>query len=262
MACFFIGVVLGLSLLFIDKAQVIQLSYMMQPPSAAFLLGTDELGRDMLSRLGQGIILSFGVGLSVLLCSAFIGIGIGLLSGWCGRWIDVVLMRITDVFLSFPGILLAIAFAALAGPGIITVILALSLSGWVGFARLTRVQTLVVRQQEYVHAAQLEGVPVRHILLKHILPNISAPLLVEAAFIVAGAMLAEAGLSFLGIGINPPTPSLGGMLREGARYLLVAPHLVLFPGIVLTSLVLIFNTLGDKARDKLDKRTQHRLDSV
>ena len=230
------------------------LTALMLPPNGAFLLGSDELGRDILSRLALGFRLSIGVGMSVALFTGLIGVTLGLVSGYVGGWLDSLLMRITDVFLAFPGILLAIAFAAVAGPGIGNVVLALCLMGWVGFARLARAQALSLRQREFVQAAQVAGTPSWRILLAHVLPNAAAPLIVEGVFTVAGAMIAEAGLSFLGIGVQPPYPSLGSMLREGARYMLVAPHLVLAPGLTLMSLVLVLNILGDRLRDRLDAR--------
>jgi peptide/nickel transport system permease protein len=233
---------------------VLNLEHLLAAPSTTHWLGTDELGRDLLSRLLYGMQVSLMVGFIVVAVSGTVGTLIGLVSGYFGGWVDTLLMRITDVFLSFPGILIAIAFAALAGPGVENVILALCLMGWVGFARLARAQTLSLRHEDYIRAAEISGVPVARILFGYLLPNVSAPLIVEASFSVAGAMMAEAGLSFLGIGIQPPWPSLGSMLREGARYMLVAPHVVLVPGLALMGLVLAMNLLGDRLRDKLDAR--------
>lgn len=217
-------------------------------------LGYDELGRSISSRLFLGMQLSILVGVSVTALAGFIGITIGMLAGWYGKWVDGVLMRITDIFLSFPGILIAIMFAALSAPGISSVVLALGLTGWVTFARLARVQTHIIKQMDYVSAARISRLPTRVILFRHILPNIATPLLVEAIFTTAGAMLAEAGLSFLGIGIQPPSPSLGSMLREGARYMSVAPHLVLYPGLALVSLVLCLTLIGEALRQRIDVR--------
>ncbi len=249
-----LAVLMGVpSLSGIDPAQI-NLHALMQAPSAEFWLGTDELGRDMLTRLGLGMRLSVFVGLSVVFVCACIGTAVGIISGYCGGWVDSLLMRITDVFLSFPGIVMAIAFAALAGPGVENVIFALCLMGWVGFARLARAQTLSLRNEEFIHAAALSGVGFLRILTVYILPNIAAPLIVEVSFSMAGAMLAEAGLSFLGIGVQAPNPSLGAMLREGARYMLVAPHMVMVPGFTLMALVLMMNALGDKLRDRMDVR--------
>lgn len=234
------------------------LQALMQAPSADYYLGTDELGRDILTRLSEGVALSLTVGLSVAIVCAFVGITIGVISGYFKGWVDQLLMRITDVFLSFPGILMAIALAALMGPGIINLVYALSLMGWVGYARLARAQTLAVREQEYIQAAQVAGVSLPKMICKYILPNISAPLIVEFTFSMAGAMLAEAGLSFLGLGVQAPDASLGAMLREGARYMLVAPHMVLAPGLCLMLLVLALNLLGDSLRDKLDIKQKHK----
>lgn len=232
----------------------IDLYSLMTGPDNYHWFGTDELGRDVLTRLGIGARLSLFVGLCVVCVSFTIGTLIGTISGYLGGWVDTVLMRITDVFLSFPGILMAIAFAALAGPGVGNVIMALCLMGWVTFARLARAQTLSMREEDFMRAAEVAGVGPVRLLVVYILPNIAAPLIVEASFSMAGAMIAEAGLSFLGIGVQPPAPSLGVMLREGARYMLVAPHLVLAPGLVLMGLVLMMNWLGDRLRDKLDAR--------
>ncbi|MBI1362784.1 MAG: ABC transporter permease subunit [Proteobacteria bacterium] len=232
----------------------IDLYSLMQPPQGANWLGTDELGRDVLTRLGLGMRLSVFVGLAVVCVCATVGTAIGMVSGYMGGWVDNLLMRLTDVFLSFPGILMAIAFAALAGPGVGNVVLALCLMGWVGFARLARAQSLSLREADFVRAAELSGIGFWRILAVYILPNIAAPLIVECSFSMAGAMLAEAGLSFLGIGVQPPSPSLGAMLREGARYMLVAPHMVMAPGFALMGLVLMMNALGDKLRDRMDVR--------
>lgn len=224
------------------------------PGPATGLLGTDELGRDVLARLLIGAKISLVVGVSVVVVAGTFGTFIGLLSGYFGGMVDHIIMRITDIFLAFPGILLAIAFAALMGPGVENVIFALCIMGWVGFARLARAQALSLRHMAYVEASQISGMGLGHILWKHILPNAAAPLIVEAVFAMAGAMIAEAGLSFLGLGVQPPNPSLGAMLREGARYMPVAPHLVLAPGLLLMALVLGLNIIGDNLRDKLDAR--------
>ena len=250
----FILLVIVLSAFSADPFMV-ELANLFAAPSSAHFLGTDELGRDVLSRLLVGLKLSVYVGLVVVCVSSFIGITLGLISGYVGGWVDVILMRITDVFLAFPGILLAIAFASLLGPGVENVIMALCLMSWVGFARLSRAEALRLRHQDFVHAAKVSGATPVRIIGRHILPNAAAPLIVEAVFATAGAMIAEAGLSFLGLGVQPPNPSLGAMLREGARYMLVAPHLVLAPGLALMALVLALNIFGDRLRDKLDART-------
>jgi len=156
-----------------------------------------------------------------------------------------------DIFLAFPGILLAIALAAVLGPGVENVLIALSIVSWVGFARLARAQTLSVKQRDHVLVAQALGTPVLQICLRHILPLILAPLIVEATFAIAAVIIAEAGLSFLGLGVQPPTPSWGAMIKDGTRYLLIAPHMALGPGLALLSLVIAINTLGDRLRDAL-----------
>ena len=247
--------VFGLGLLSAAQSPfMIDLDNLFAPPSFNHFLGTDELGRDVLARLWVGVKLSVYVGLVVALISGTIGITVGLMSGYVGGWLDTVIMRITDIFLAFPGILLAIAFAALLGPGVENVIVALSLMSWVGFARLARAEALRLRHQPFVESAQVSGATPGRIILRYVLPNAAAPLIVEAIFATAGAMIAEAGLSFLGLGVQPPDPSLGAMLREGARYMLVVPHLVLAPGLALMVLVLGLNVIGDKLRDKLDAR--------
>jgi peptide/nickel transport system permease protein len=190
----------------------------------------------------------------VTLVTATVGISLGLISGYYGGLVDRTLMQITDVFLAFPGILLAIAFAAVLGAGLNNLILALCLTSWVGYARLTRAQALSMRQRQHVMAAESLGASVPRIMFKHMLPLLAAPLLVEATYSMAGLVIAEASLSFLGLGIQAPNASWGAMLRDGVRYMLVAPHYVLAVGLSLMSLVLAVNVLGDQLRDRLDVR--------
>ena len=235
-------------------SNMVQLDALLQAPSLSHFLGTDELGRDILARLVEGVALSIFIGIAVCIISALIGITVGVVSAYYGGIWDVVLMRITDIFLSFPGVLIAIGIAALAGPSVMNIVFALGFLGWVSFARLTRAQTLSLLQREYIYAAKLNAVPNVAILTRYVLPNISAPLIIECIFTISGAMLAEAGLSFLGIGVQAPQASLGVMLREGARYMLVAPHLVFFAGFALMLLVLCLNLLGEGLRKKLDVR--------
>ena len=230
----------------------INLYDILSAPSSAHILGTDELGRDILARLIEGIMLSISVGVAVCVISAIIGTIVGVISAWLGGFWDSILMRITDVFLSFPGVLIAIGIAALAGPSVTNIIIALGFLGWVTFARLARAGTLSVKEMEFVQAARLSTVPNVTILTRYILPNITAPLIIECIFTISGAMLAEAGLSFLGIGVQAPQASLGTMLREGARYMLVSPHMVFFSGFALMLLVLLLNLMGEAARSKLD----------
>ncbi len=198
------------------------------------------------------------VGLITVGVSSIVGILLGALAGYFGGWTDEVIMRLTDILLAFPGLLLAIALMAVRGPGIPNVIIALSILGWVGYARLVRGQILALKQVEFVTAARALGAPSRRIIGRHLLPNILSPLLVEATFGMAAAILAEAGLSFLGLGTQPPNPSWGAMLNEGRRFLLEAPHLSLFPGLAIMVVVLAFNFLGDGLRDALDPTLRSR----
>lgn len=254
-ALLFVTFLYVLLLLLKGDAFGISLNGILTPPTAENIFGTDELGRDVLSRLVSGVSVSLTVGFWVWVLAGTIGTIVGVLSGWFGGWVDMVLMRITDIFLSFPGVLIAICFAALTEPDVKNVIFALGLMGWVSFARLARVQTLSVKKREYIQAATLSGVSGCVMVFFYVLPNIAAPLIVESIFTVAGAMLSEAGLSFLGIGVQPPEASLGSMLREGARYMLMAPHLVVVPGVTLMLLVLTLNLVGDALRDKLDMKS-------
>ena len=226
-------------------------------PSLAHWCGTDELGRDILSRLIYGARISMLVGSSVVAGSLFLGLIVGSIAGYYGgkidRFVNVVLM---NAFLSFPGILIAIAFVAFRGPGIFNLILALSLGGWVGYARLVRAQVLATREREYVEAARAIGASDWRIISRHILPNIIQPVIVQAAIGMAGAVLAEATMSFLGLGVPPPTASWGSMLNDGRAHLFDAPHLVLFPAGAVMLAVLSFNFIGDALRDYLDPRSR------
>jgi peptide/nickel transport system permease protein len=233
----------------------VALESILQSPNIANGLGYDDLGRPVLDRLLLGAGTSLFVAFTVMLISLVIGTAVGVLSAWWGGRADQVLMRITDIFLAFPGILLAIALAGLLGPGITNLVIALSIVGWVGFARLARAQVLVVREREHLQAARALGSGQWHCVWQHVLPLISAPLIVEATFAISGLIIAEAGLSFLGLGVQPPDPSWGSMIRDGARYLLVAPHLVVVPGLALMSIVLAINLLGDQLRDRLDVKS-------
>jgi len=225
--------------------------------SRAHWLGTDELGRDMLSRVIYGARISMLVGGGVVLTSLALGLVIGSIAGYYGggidRFVNVVLM---NAFLSFPGILLAIAFVAFRGPGIFNLVLALSLGGWVGYARLVRGQVLAAREREFVEAARALGASDLRIITRHILPNIIQPVIVQAAIGMAGAILAEATMSFLGLGVPPPTASWGTMLNDGRAHLFDAPHLVIFPALAVMLSVLSFNFIGDALRDYLDPRSR------
>ena len=229
----------------------------LQGPSLMHWCGTDELGRDIFSRLIYGARISMLVGSSVVAGALLIGLVVGSIAGYYGgtidRFVNVILM---NAFLSFPGILIAISFVAFRGPGIFNLILALSLGGWVGYARLVRAQVLAAREREYVEAARALGASDWRIITRHILPNIIQPVIVQAAIGMAGAVLAEATMSFLGLGVPPPTASWGSMLNDGRAHLFDAPHLVLFPAAAVMLAVLSFNFIGDALRDYLDPRSR------
>ena len=223
-------------------------------PAAAHPLGQDALGRDVLARLLYGARISFGVGAATLLLSALAGITLGASAGYAGGWLDEGLARVIDVLLAFPGLLLAIALAAVLGPSLPNVVLALSLLGWTGYARLARAEVRALRRRDFVQAAEALGARPRHIVVRHLLPLAAPALLVQATFGFSGAILAEASLSFLGLGAPPPLPSWGAMLAEGRSVLLVAPHLTVFPGLALATTILALQLLGDGLRDALDVR--------
>jgi len=235
----------------------IQLAARLGTPSSAHWFGTDELGRDIFSRIVYGARVSMLVGSCVVLTSLVLGLIVGSVAGYYGggvdRFFNVVVM---NAFLSFPGILLAIAFVAFRGPGILNLVIALSLGGWVGYARLVRGQVLAAREREFVEAARALGASDLRIIVRHILPNIIQPVIVQAAIGMAGAILAEATMSFLGLGVPPPTASWGSMLNDGRGHLFDAPHLVLFPALAVMLAVLAFNFIGDALRDYLDPRSR------
>jgi peptide/nickel transport system permease protein len=233
----------------------VDLSGILAPPASDSLLGNDDLGRPVLDRLLMGARTSFAVGLGVVALSALLGAIAGGAAALAGGWVDLTLARLFDVFLAFPGILLAIALAGIMGPGIDNVILALSAVGWVGYARLARAQILSLKQRDHVTAARALGAGPVRVLLRHLLPLTLAPLIVEATFGVAGAVIAEAGLSFLGLGVQPPEASWGSMIHDGVGYMLVAPHVVLAPGLAVMIVVLSVNLVGDGLRDWLDVRS-------
>ncbi len=238
-----------------------ELERRLEGPTREHPLGLDELGRDILSRLIHGARVSVGVGLAVVALAGAVGSLVGAISGYLGGRVDAFLMRLTDVFLAFPGILLAIALVAVLGPALRHVILALVSIGWVGYARLVRGQVLQLREQEFVAAARATGLRAHRVLLRHVMPNVLPALLVQASLGMAGAILAEASLSFLGLGIQPPTPSWGAMINAGRSHLLDAPHLALFPGLAILLTVMGLNFLGDALVDRLDPR-QRRLQAA
>ena len=235
----------------------IELPTRLSSPSTTHWFGTDELGRDILSRVIYGSRISMLVGSSVVAVSLALGLIIGSIAGYYGgrldRFVNVVVM---NAFLSFPGILIAIAFVAFRGPGIFNLVLALSLGGWVGYARLVRAQVLVAREREFVEAARALGATDLRVIVRHILPNIIQPVVVQAAIGMAGAILAEATMSFLGLGVPPPIASWGAMLNDGRAHLFDAPHLVIFPALAVMLAVLSFNFIGDAMRDYLDPRAR------
>ncbi len=239
-----------------DPAQL-DLPGRLASPGTAHWFGTDELGRDILSRTLYGARISLVVAVSVVGLSGALGLVAGVLSGFYGGWTDTVLnVYISNAFLALPGILLAIAFVAFMGPGLLNVILALAISGWVGYARLVRAQVLAVKEREFVEAARALGASDLRVIFRHVLPNILQPLIVQAAIGMAGAVLAEATLSFLGLGIPAPAASWGSMLNDARSHLFDSPHLVFFPAMAVMLCVLSFNFIGDALRDYLDPRTR------
>jgi len=232
----------------------IDLDHILTPPTLFAPLGYDDLGRSLWDRLIFGARTSLLVAVAVVTLSGTLGIGIGVSSAYLGGAWDRLANWLIDVVLAFPGILLAIALAGILGPGLENVVIALCSVGWVGYARLARGQVLTLIHRDHVLAAQALGAGRLRIMTRHLLPLLAAPLIVEASFNVAAVVLAEAGLSFLGMGIQAPAASWGSMIRDGTRYMLVAPHMVLAPGLSLLLIVLAINLLGDRLRDRLDVR--------
>jgi peptide/nickel transport system permease protein len=228
-------------------------------PTREFIFGRDDLGRDVLSRVIYGARISMRVGASVVLISAVIGTFIGAISGYYGGWVDRFLSGfLFNVFLPFPSILLAIAMVAFLGPSLNNLILALSIIGWVGYARLMRGQALKVRELDFATAARALGASDLRIIVLHILPNAIQPMIVQASLGMAGAVLAEASLSFLGLGVPPPAPSWGVMLNDARSFLRVAPHLLVFPGLAVMLTVMAFNFVGDGLREWLDPKQKRQ----
>jgi peptide/nickel transport system permease protein len=222
--------------------------------SYAHPLGTDKLGRDVLSRTLYGSRISLGVGAVTVGLSLLLGFAVGSLSGYFGGWTDHLLMRLVDILLAFPGILLAIAFTAVLGPGLHHVVVALCLIGWTSYARLVRGEILSLREREFIQAARALGSRPARVILRHLLPNLIPALIIQATFGLAAAILAEGSLSFLGLGAEPPTPSWGAMLNEGRQFILVAPHLTAYPGVALMLTVLGLNLVGDALQERFRSR--------
>jgi len=223
-------------------------------PSAEHWFGTDEIGRDVLSRVVWGTQASLLAGVVSVSISLLLGVPIGLLAGFLGGWVDALISRVTDAFLACPFLILAIAMAAFLGPSLSNAMIAIGISATPIFVRLTRAQVLNVKVEDYVEAARAVGNPPWRIALRHVLPNILAPLTVQATLAIAGAVIAEASLSFLGLGQQPPAPSWGSMLNTAKNYVDNAPWMAIWPGVSIFALVLSFNLLGDGLRDALDPR--------
>ena len=232
------------------------LDHLREPPNRAHLLGTDSKGRDILARIVIGSRISLTVGITAAAMSLCIGICFGLVSGYFGGKVDAVFLQIFDIFLAFPSLLLAIAISAVMPPGLASAMLAITLVGWAGFARLVRGITLSLKEQTFVEASRAIGASSARILFRHILPNALPLLLVAGSLRVGGFILLEAALSFLGLGVQPPTPTWGSMISLNRVYINSAPWMVIFPGLAISITVISFNILGDFLRDKLDPRLQ------
>ena len=231
-----------------------ELAARLASPSFAHPFGLDELGRDILARVLAGARISFLVGITVVTVSSVVGTLLGAVAGYLGGRVDDVISRVIDVLLAFPGLLLAIALVAVLGPSLSNVLIALTLIGWVGYARLVRGHVLRARELDYVQAARALGASTMRIVCRHIIPSAIPAVIVQATLGMAGAVIGEASLSFLGLGVQPPSPSWGTMLSGGRAHILDAPHLTLFPGLAIAVLVLGFNFLGDGLRDRIDPR--------
>ncbi len=236
----------------------LNLDQILMPPSAEHLLGTDELGRDVLSRLLYGARVSLWVGFVAVGISTAIGIVLGLASGYFGGWTDELIMRGVDVMLCFPSFFLILAVIAFLEPSLTNIMVVIGLTSWMGVARLVRAETLSLRERDFIAASKLAGASTSRLLFVHILPNALAPVLVSATLGVAGAILVESSLSFLGLGVQPPDASWGNMLMDGKNTLEIAPWLSLYPGLAILITVLGYNLLGESLRDMLDPRLRER----
>lgn len=234
----------------------------LQPPSLAHPLGTDQFGRDMLTRIIYGARFSMGIALAVTAIRVVIGTGVGLVAGYAGGWVDEVLMRVVDIQLAFPGLILALVVAGILGPSLQNLMIALAVVGWATYARVVRGSVLSVKERDYIAAAQLNGIPRHRLFRRHLLPNVINPVIVIGTLNLGTVVLATAGLSFIGLGAQPPTPEWGTMLAGGREYIRQASWLVNAPGIAIALTVLGFNLLGDGLRDLLDPRQQTRIEEV
>jgi peptide/nickel transport system permease protein len=251
---FYVSLALTAPLIAPNDPYEIDLLNKLQPPSMEFFMGTDDLGRDVFSRLLYGARLSLGVGFASLLFGAFFGIVLGIFAGYYGKWVDTIIMRVMDVLLAFPGILLALAIVAALGSSLINVTIAVGIFTIPIFARIVRGSTLSVKKLEFIDAIRSLGANDIVIIFKHILPNILSPIIVQATLRLATVILTTAALSFLGLGAQPPSPEWGAMLSNSRGYLFSAPYLTVFPGLAIATLVLGFNLFGDGLRDALDPR--------
>ena len=229
------------------------------PPTRAHWLGTDNLGRDLLSRVIYGARVSLFVGIVSTAASSAIGVALGLIAGFRGGLVDSIIMRVTDAFLCFPPLIFILVMAATLGPGITNIILSFAVFGWTGFARIVRGTVLYVRELPFIEASRSAGVPPLRLMWRHVLPNALAPIIVTASITVGGAILVEAGVSFLGVGVQPPTASWGVELRIGFTYLQSVPLFSIAPGLMVSLAVIAFNFVGDGLRDALDPRLKGRL---
>ena len=234
-----------------DSNQMIFEEILIQPNFSSWL-GRDDYGRDIFHRLVDGFLNSFEIIFIVTLISSFFGVVFGVISGYFGGKLDQFLRYVTTLFMAFPGILLAIAFAAILGPGKFNLIFALSIGGWVGYARLARAQTVLIKNLDFVKASETMGGSHKTIIINHILPSLKTPLIVEGTYALAGLIIAEASLSFIGLGLQAPMASWGGMMRDSVRFLLVSPHYALFVGLSIMSLVYCINFFGDYINQKWD----------
>jgi peptide/nickel transport system permease protein len=232
-------------------------SHTFEGPSAAHLLGTDNFGRDILSRIIHGARISLLVGFSSIITAIIVGGLLGAISGYYGGKVDNILMRAMDILMSIPGMLMAISLAAAMGPGLTNMVIAIAIADIPGYARVVRSSVLTIKDQEYIEAAQSIGASDARIILKHIIPNCVAPIIVQATLGMAGAILSASSLSFLGLGIQPPTPEWGSMLSAARQYIMNYPHMCIFPGIAIMITIFALNMLGDGLRDALDPRLKN-----